>query len=59
MRTSTEQDKSTNSRIRRAALRVAVATATSTTVLVVAAEVAHARIALNHNEAAGRDDADR
>lgn len=40
---------------RAAAARLLVATAASTTTLVALAEVAHARIALNHNETAGRD----
>lgn len=55
MRTTPEQNEPTASRARRATLRLALATATSSTALVVAAEVAHARIALNHNEAAGAE----
>jgi hypothetical protein len=57
MRTATDQHEPTTSRIRRAALRLALATAVSSTALVMAAEVAHARIALNHSEAAGAEQA--
>lgn len=53
MRTTTEQNELTASRVRRATLRIALATALSSTAMVMAAEVAHARIAVNHSEAAG------
>ncbi len=55
MRTTTEHNESTTSRIRRATVRLALATAVSSTALVMAAEAAHARIAVNHNESAGID----
>lgn len=55
MRTTTEQNERTASRVRRATLRLALATAVSSTAMVVAAEVAHARIAVNHNEAIGAE----
>lgn len=42
-------------RRRAAAARLAVASGLGATALVALADVAHARIALNHNETAGRD----
>jgi hypothetical protein len=55
MRTTTEHNEPTANRIRRATVRLALATAMSSTALVMAAEAAHARIVLNHNESAGID----
>lgn len=55
MRTTSEQHEPAARRIWRATTRLAVATGVSSTALVMAAEVAHARIAVNHNESAGRD----
>lgn len=55
MRTTTEQNEPTASRVRRATLRLALAAAVSSTAMVMAAEVAHARIAVNHNEAVGTE----
>lgn len=55
MRATTEQNEPTASRVRRATLRLGLATAVSSTALVMAADVAHARIAVNHSEAAGTE----
>ena len=53
----THVDQRTTSRVRGAVTRLALATAVSSTALMLAAEAAHAhaRIAVNHNEAAGSD----
>lgn len=48
-------DAPTNHRLGLAAARLAVAAGVGGTTLVALAEVAHARIALNHNESPGRD----
>ncbi len=42
-------------RVRQASVRLALATATSSVVVVLAADVAWARIAVNHNEVAAND----
>ena len=55
MRTTTEPNQPTATRIRRATTRLAVAALVTAPAIVLTAEVAHARIAVNHNETAGRD----
>ena len=55
MRITTEHNEPTTSRIRRATVRLGLATAVSSTALMMAAEAAHAGIAVNHNESAGID----
>lgn len=55
MRTTIEHNEPTTRRIRRAIIDLALATAVSSTALVMAAEAAHARIVVNHNESAGID----
>ena len=53
--TETHIDERATGRLRRAITRLALATAVSSTALVIASQAAHARIAVNHNESAGRD----